>query len=33
MSIKLFNNCVNELKLQLSENEERNIEIIYNYII
>lgn len=32
MSIKLFNNCVNELKLQLSENEERNIEPIYNYI-
>ena len=32
MSIKLFNNCVNELKHQLIENEERNIEPIYNYI-
>ena len=32
MSIKLFNNCIKELKLQLSENEERNIEPIYNYI-
>jgi len=32
MSIKLFNNCVNELKLQLGEDEERNIEPIYNYI-
>ena len=32
MSIKLFNNCVKELKLPLIENEERNIEPIYNYI-
>lgn len=32
MSIKLFNNCIKELKLQLSENEERNIEPVYNYI-
>lgn len=32
MSIKLFKNCVKELKLQLKEKEERNIEPIYNYI-